>query len=257
MGDHGRLPGIGRRAAVTFLKTRTEGCKIAFQPIVDLRTGRARAYRALVSPSTSGRVTDDGLDCPEIAGLDRESELALIARAIGAVRALPEDVALAVSASAETVASGLVAEAIAGYPLEQIILEVVGDLETADEAALLDETLLLQFIGVRIALNGPGSGHMRVRQILRGRPDLVRIDRRVVSRVECDREKRSLVAGHVTLAREIGAVTVADGIRTRRELAVLRAMGVDLGRGRMTGRPAELSTVLAGLSFARSLEVTH
>lgn len=231
------------------LKSNAEYREIAFQQIADLGTGRVTAYEAIRRLSNEWRGPSN-----ECFG-DPEGEVAAIARSIEAVRGLPHGVALLVKASPSAIAWGALAGAIAGMPHEQIVVELTDDLAPVDTDALFYQARLLQFRGVKIAMNGPGPGQSGLRQTLRIRPELIKIDRHLISGIAADCGRRSLIAEHVSLAREIGAQSVGERIDTRRELATLRSMGVDLGQGSMIGRPVDFETALCELSFMRHAEI--
>jgi EAL domain-containing protein (putative c-di-GMP-specific phosphodiesterase class I) len=51
----------------------------------------------------------------------------------------------------------------------------------------------------------------------------------------------------LAFARETGSTLVAEGVETREELEMLRALGVQTVQGYLLGRPQSLNSVLGGL----------
>jgi EAL domain-containing protein (putative c-di-GMP-specific phosphodiesterase class I) len=71
-------------------------------------------------------------------------------------------------------------------------------------------------------------------------PDVVKVDRSIVSGLQHNGGRRALVAALVAFTDQTGAVLVAEGIEDHAELAVLRELGVTGGQGFLLGRPGPL-----------------
>jgi EAL domain-containing protein (putative c-di-GMP-specific phosphodiesterase class I) len=77
-------------------------------------------------------------------------------------------------------------------------------------------------------------------------PDLLKLDRTLVSGVDADDAKSALIARLSSFADEFGIEVVAEGIETRPELEVLRAIGVRNGQGFLLGRPGPIPAMVNG-----------
>ena len=66
---------------------------------------------------------------------------------------------------------------------------------------------------------------------------MLKIDRSVVAEVDTDPTAAGLCAAVVALARATGKTTVAEGVETADQAAVLTGLGVDRGQGHHFGRP--------------------
>jgi len=71
--------------------------------------------------------------------------------------------------------------------------------------------------------------------------DTIKIDRSFVAGLTTNPEDRAVVAAVVSLARALGVQTVAEGIETPEQLAVLRFMGCGYGQGNLFSEPVEAS----------------
>jgi EAL domain-containing protein (putative c-di-GMP-specific phosphodiesterase class I) len=71
-------------------------------------------------------------------------------------------------------------------------------------------------------------------------PDVLKMDRSVVSGVDVDPVLAKLVASLVEFGHGCGAKVVAEGVETAAEAAELRRLQVDLGQGWLFGRPAHV-----------------
>lgn len=76
-----------------------------------------------------------------------------------------------------------------------------------------------------------------MRHIVELRPDLIKLDRKVITGINADAGLQALGAAMVGFAREIGASLVAEGIETEAELAAVRKLGMGAGQGYLLGRP--------------------
>ena len=69
-------------------------------------------------------------------------------------------------------------------------------------------------------------------------PDVIKLDRALVSGIDRDPAKAALVHALVGFAAQTGAVVCAEGIETLAELAALAELDVSLGQGWALARPA-------------------
>ena len=230
----------------TALRDRTY--RLVFQPITRLATGRLFAYEALCR-FPGNRSPEDWFRAASQAGIGSELEVVVAVDAIGPVHLLPDGVAVCVNASPVAVASGQLADAIRFLPLDRVIFEITEHAEPDDLEALAEQTRLLQFRGARIAVDDLGAGCSGVQLLLRLSPEIIKLDRRVVSGVPHDSRYRAMIEAIVRFADDTGAEVVAEGIETAAELDVLRAMGVHLGQGWLMGRPVNLETALSRWSL--------
>jgi EAL domain-containing protein (putative c-di-GMP-specific phosphodiesterase class I) len=91
--------------------------------------------------------------------------------------------------------------------------------------------------GAMIALDDLGAGHSSVAYLAALRPDIVKLDRELVSGIDEDPARGRLVRALVQYAHDLGVRVVAEGIETESELAAVREIGADLGQGWYLGRP--------------------
>ena len=68
-------------------------------------------------------------------------------------------------------------------------------------------------------------------------PDVIKIDRSIVTGLATDPVLATLVGSLVTFAHGAGATVVAEGVETAEDATALRSLGVDHGQGWHFGRP--------------------
>ncbi|MFI9305849.1 putative bifunctional diguanylate cyclase/phosphodiesterase [Streptomyces triculaminicus] len=116
-------------------------------------------------------------------------------------------------------------------PAGSLVLELSG----SDPRVPLDElerrlTSLRRF-GVRIALDGFGSGYAAMSALRRLPIDVLKLDRGLVDGVVESPRLHKITAGLLRIAGDLGMQSVADGVDVPEQALALRAMGCTHGQG--------------------------
>lgn len=96
--------------------------------------------------------------------------------------------------------------------------------------------------GFLMALDDVGAGHSNLDRIPLLRPDILKIDRSLITGVEGDFYKQETLKSLVSLSRRIGALVVAEGIETEAEAITALGLGADLLQGYFLSRPQAAAT---------------
>jgi diguanylate cyclase (GGDEF)-like protein len=99
---------------------------------------------------------------------------------------------------------------------------------------LLDE---LRIIGVRISIDDFGTGYSSMAALSQIPADVLKIDRSFVNDCATRPEAASIVEAIISMAHALGKVTVAEGVETPGQLAVLRRLGCDAVQGYLFAKP--------------------
>lgn len=91
--------------------------------------------------------------------------------------------------------------------------------------------------GVFLAVDDLGAGYSNLKYIADLAPEVVKLDRALVSNLAQDRRLRMLVGALVRLCQDLGAKVVAEGIEQLDELHAARDAGVHYGQGYLIARP--------------------
>ncbi|MGY1750552.1 EAL domain-containing protein [Modestobacter sp. SYSU DS0511] len=211
---------------------------IVFQPIVDLATATVAGYEALARfPGTAS--PDVWFAAAAEGGLGAQLEALALRRALAALPDLPPNTFLTVNVSPHLLDSGPVAAALAEpATLRRVVIELTEHLPTPDLAALRGQTAALRGRGALIAIDDAGSGWSGLQQIAEVRPQLVKLDRALVSGADTDPVKAALAEMVGAFTNRIDAWLLAEGIETPGELAAFARLGVPLAQGWLLGRPA-------------------
>jgi EAL domain-containing protein (putative c-di-GMP-specific phosphodiesterase class I) len=120
--------------------------------------------------------------------------------------------------------------ASSGMVAEQLQLEVNESLVVQDEAvqARLPE---LKALGVRVALDNFGTGYSSLTRLHRLPVDVIKIERSFVNEAVASSHHRVLIEAMVRVATSLRMSTVAEGIETEAQLAMVRQLSCDKGQG--------------------------
>lgn len=223
----------------------THNFEIALQPILRLQGKGTAGYEALCRFSpTPYRPPNLWFDDAGQVGLQEQLELLVIERAFELLPSLSADNYLAVNTSPATLASGKLAPLIQAAGEDRVVVEITEHAAIDDLDVLLMEIDRLRECGARIAVDDAGAGYSGLQQIIRLRPDVIKLDMSLTQDVDKDLARRSLASALVQFAYDTNAHVVAEGIETEAELRTLRKLGVEWGQGYHLGRPALASEVL-------------
>lgn len=224
----------------------TSGYDIALQPIMCLQEERPAGYEALCRFQTQPyRPPNKWFDDAAEVGLQTALELNVIAGALHILPQLPDHAYLAINTSPQTLASGKIAALLDGVDAHRVVLEITEHGAIDDFDALLMEVDRLRELGVRIAVDDAGAGYSGLQQIVRLRPDVIKLDMSLTHDVDKDLARRSLTSAMVQFAQDTNAHVVAEGIETEEELRTLRKIGVEWGQGYHLARPAPAEAILS------------
>jgi EAL domain-containing protein (putative c-di-GMP-specific phosphodiesterase class I) len=217
---------------------------MVFQPIIDVVNNEVVAVEALARfDVTPYRSPDVWFNEAHENGFGVELELLAITRALAELPMLPVSVALSINAGPQTVMAPGFHEAILGVPAHRVIVELTEHNAIDDYPGLVDSLRSLRQKGTRISIDDTGSGYSSLAHILKLAPDLIKLDRDLVSGIDVDPVRRALAAALVSFAAETGAQIVAEGVETEDELVVLRQLGLRYAQGYYLGRPVTLETL--------------
>jgi EAL domain-containing protein (putative c-di-GMP-specific phosphodiesterase class I) len=221
----------------TVLDTLMEpgGIQPVFQPIVDLHTRATVAMEGLCRfPRAPQLNTAEWFSCARRLRRGIDLEVTAVQSVLTASRLLPTDLPIAVNLSPLAALEPAV-HAMLTAADRTLIVEIT---EHEPFPASLGEQLQpLRDNGIRLAIDDAGAGYASMAEILRLRPDIIKIDGQLTTDIDADPVRRALTYSLVRLAGEIGASTVAEAVETSAQHSALQATGVLLGQGYFFGKP--------------------
>ncbi len=116
-------------------------------------------------------------------------------------------------------------------PADRLWLEVTESQAIDAEGPANEELAAIRQLGVHVSIDDFGTGQAGF-SYLRSLPaDSLKLDRSFIEEVHTSQVAAAVATSMVALGRGMGLVVVAEGIETPAQLAVMRALGADLGQG--------------------------
>jgi EAL domain-containing protein (putative c-di-GMP-specific phosphodiesterase class I)/FixJ family two-component response regulator len=125
----------------------------------------------------------------------------------------------------------------AGVPLHHLVLEITESRLMENPQVQLDVLTRLRLKGVKLSIDDFGTGYSSLAQ-LRDLPfDELKIDRGFVHKATRTPALRAILDASLSLARELGLRTVAEGVEDREDWDLLRTAGCDMVQGYFIAKP--------------------
>lgn len=217
-----------------------------FQPIVDAHTGNIVAYEALMR--VTGGIRMNPLELLSIA--KRHRLLGLIERAtmfnvLGYIKNNEK-----LFDEKKIFINTIPGHFLKDYDLDEFKLNYSQYFDkcvmeiTEDNSITAEEIDRIKRAGGKnevftIAVDDYGTGHSNIMNLMLYKPDIVKIDRFLITDLHLDKNKQMFVNNMINFARENNITVLAEGVETKEELTMAIKMGVDLIQGYYTARPQE------------------
>jgi diguanylate cyclase (GGDEF)-like protein/PAS domain S-box-containing protein len=222
---------------------------LAYQPIVDLRTGRATAVEGLArwthprfGPISPGEFIPLAEESDLINQLG-DHVLRLATEEIINLRDRHPDLALTVNLSvrqldhARLVPTVRAVTSSAGLPPGALCLEITESAIMRDPARAAGTLAALRELGVRLAIDDFGTGYSSLAQLLTLPLDMLKIDQTFTASLGESKDAEAILRSIIAMAHAVNLTVVAEGVETPRQLDILRNLKCDAAQGFFLGRP--------------------
>lgn len=218
---------------------------MAFQPVLDVETGRAVIYEALVrGPKGEGSADILARVTPETRfAFDQQCRVMAIEGAVAA-GILNTDARLAINFFPDTVQSPLAGleQTLAtarwlNVPHERLIFEFSEEAETGEPEHLKTILDTYHHMGFGTAIDDFGAGHAGLTLLARVKTDYIKLDMALIRGIDTAMPRRMIVEGVIRIADKMGIAVIAEGVETIGEYDALRALGVRYMQGYLLARP--------------------
>lgn len=216
----------------------------AFQPIIDLRTGKPYAYEALVrgpEGQGAGWVLDQ-IDETNRYVFDQACRVTAI-RSAAAAGLLETDAKLSINFLPNAVYSPqaciqltLKTAREARLPLDRLVFEFT-ETEQIDSAHLQSIVDAYRRFGFTTAIDDFGAGHSGLDRLAELQTDVIKLDMCLIRDLDRSVAKQAIIDAMVGLTDRLGIAMVAEGVETEAELVVLARAGVRFVQGYLIARP--------------------
>jgi EAL domain-containing protein (putative c-di-GMP-specific phosphodiesterase class I) len=214
---------------------------VAFQPIVQLTSRGIIAYEGLARfPASMEGTPAQWFSTARRLGRSLDLEGAALRAVLAAARGLPRDVPVAVNLSPKALLEPAIHHQLLAQD-RRLIVEITEHEPFPDD--LSTALTGLRERGIQVAVDDAGAGYANFTQLLRLRPDIIKIDGELIAGIDNDAAKRAIATSLTSLAAELDATIVAEAVETAGQVRTLMGLGIDYGQGFHLGRPGEVSYI--------------
>jgi diguanylate cyclase (GGDEF)-like protein/PAS domain S-box-containing protein len=231
--------------------------QLHYQPQVDVRSGAILGVEALLRWNDPGR------------GLVPPAQFIPLAEDTGLIVPIGEWVLREACAQARrwedagyglTMAVNLSARQFRQKRLIQLVSDILGASGLAParlELEITESTMMqhaeeavtglhaLHELGVQLSLDDFGTGYSSLAYLHRFPVHTLKVDQSFVRDIKSDRDDAAIVSTVITLARQLGLRSLAEGVETREQLAFLRTRGCDRYQGFLFCEPQPAAAIEA------------
>ena len=232
------------------LALANDGIRPWFMPVADLATGEVRGYESLVrwvQPDGTVVPPDDFLPIAERSDLILQIDRVMLSRTLDVLASVEPHLHAAVNVSAATLRSGLLEQAVraelarTGVAPRRLHLEVT-ETDLLHITPEIEATMrAIAEMGVLWWIDDFGTGFSSISHLRDMRVHGLKLDRSFTEGIGSgdDRAVR-LAQGLIGLAEGLGLMTIAEGVETAEQAAVLLAQGWQWGQGWLYGKAAPI-----------------
>ncbi len=243
------------------LALQRDELSIFFQPIINLETGRIRAFEALVRwfhPEKGELRPDEFIPVAEETGAIITLGNWITVQAAKAAATWPDEVTIAVNLSPVQIKAPGAALGILNALREARLDPRRLELEIT-ETVLLDHSqntehfiTELSNAGVRFALDDFGTGYSSLGYLNKYPFSKIKVDRSFVSGINVGAKSDAIIRAVSGMAATLGMEIVAEGLETIEQVEAVRAAGCTLGQGYYFSRA--VPDYLAAMLLAKERE---
>lgn len=222
---------------------------LLYQPVMDARSGACVRTEALVRwshPELGAVAPSDFIRAAEETGFIRPLTLWVLMEALRQWRAWANvgvRVDMGVNLSSRNLRSRELVDRVQtalemwGVPPAALHLEITETALLSDIDSVRIAIDKLRATGIRFSIDDFGTGYSALGQLRRVPVDELKVDASFVSTMTRDPASAAIVRSAISLAHDLGARVVAEGVEDEETLARLRVLGCDLFQGYLFARP--------------------
>ncbi|MFN3349540.1 EAL domain-containing protein [Pseudorhodoplanes sp.] len=128
-----------------------------------------------------------------------------------------------------------------GLAPDRMVLEITEGALMDDYSRAVSILRRLKALGVRIAMDDFGTGYSSLSYLQSFPFDKIKIDQTFIANLERNTHSGAIVRAVLGLGRSLNLTTVAEGVETQTQLAILRGEGCDEMQGYLIGRPQPIA----------------
>jgi diguanylate cyclase (GGDEF)-like protein/PAS domain S-box-containing protein len=225
--------------------------EVAYQPIVELASGRLTGFEALARWQRAGVPVPPAEFIPvaEETGLIGQIECAVARKACdllaGWQRQFPlkQPLVMSINISGRHLRDASVVSSLSRLLEESqpqpgsVRLEITESLLLANDVRTMALLCSIKNLGFKLAIDDFGTGYSSLSYLHRLPVDTLKLDRSFVQGMEGSKDRVAIVSTVVALAKQLKLAVVAEGVETEQELERVQRCGCDMVQGFFFARP--------------------
>lgn len=124
-----------------------------------------------------------------------------------------------------------------GFPAKNLLLEITESLLMDDDVRIKDVLLDFRQMGIRLAVDDFGTGYSALSYLTGFPVNTLKIDRSFIQDMVLSRSHRRLVEAIITMAHGLDLETIAEGVETSEQHALLSDLQCDMVQGFYYSKP--------------------
>ncbi len=223
--------------------------RAVFEPIVDVASRTVFGYEAL----SRGPEGTDLYSAQALFGTAEEQDLMFqldcLCRqmALKGARNFPADSKLFLNVRPTTIHDPNFREELLGRTLAEcglqpsdVVFEISEQESIGNYAIFREVRDYYRKLGFQIALDDTGAGYASLEAVMELSPEFIKIDGAFIKGIDEDPARQQLVSALRTVAEQINAQMIGEGLDTLEELEMLGKLGIKFGQGWLFGKPMPL-----------------
>jgi diguanylate cyclase (GGDEF)-like protein/PAS domain S-box-containing protein len=213
---------------------------IHYQPLMELERGVEVGFEALLrwNHPEKGMISPAAfIPIAESSGMIVPIGNWVLEQSCKLAAALQKNLSIAVNISPAQFKSGKLVDVVSaalkkyGLAAHRLELEITESLLLEKSSETLDIWKSLKELGVVIALDDFGTGYSGLGYLNSFPIDKIKIDRSFIKDLGTKPRSKELVRAAINMGHSLGLMTLAEGIETKEQLDILRALGCQHGQG--------------------------
>jgi diguanylate cyclase (GGDEF)-like protein/PAS domain S-box-containing protein len=215
----------------------TDNLIVYYQPIVDNQTEKTAKYECLVRAVDGEKVISPFffIDSAKSIGMLQSITKIVIDKSFKAFE--HNDFEFSINITNEDLKQNYLISFLS-YKIKQyninpnrVILEILENITANDSDNATDQFNTLKNIGFQIAIDDFGAEASNLSRLLTLHADTIKIDAQFIKNLDTDPNSITIVETVVSLAKKLGAKTVAEFVHNEEIYKIVKSLGVDYSQG--------------------------
>ena len=120
---------------------------------------------------------------------------------------------------------------------KNIVFEILESDFIEDFSIVEEFAKVVRSYGCKIAIDDFGSGYSNMENILKLKPEIIKIDGSLIKDINTSNQSKTIVKNIINMAKDLGSLTVAEFVHNKEVFESVQELGVDFLQGFYLGKP--------------------